>query len=264
LLARVLGFLSHTDHMSDSPIAPWLDGYHGSRLRTERSSRLLTITLDSPPVNAFDSIAYQELGEVFSVISSASDLSSVLLRADNRCFSAGQDRLDAPTSLTDSPSYLRRAAQTIVEATLCPVPLVVAVRSTAIGAGLILALCADILVVDSDATLSVPGRKYGVISGYAHLLPWIGSIARTAVLTGQPIETQAFLSGGAIVVPTEIVDLEAKRVAESIAEVNPQFICALKSGWNDARNEIARSYLREIEQTIELGSMDFNLNLPVD
>jgi enoyl-CoA hydratase/carnithine racemase len=144
------------------------------------------------------------------------------------------------------------------------VPLVVAVRSAAIGAGLILASCADILVVDSDATLSVPGRKYGVISGYAHLLPWIGANARTAVLTGQPIETQALLSGGAIVVPSEIVDFEAKRVAESISEVDPQFICALKSGWHDSRKEIARSYLREIEQTIELGSMDFNLNLPGD
>lgn len=250
--------------MSAPTTTPWLVGHHGSRLRTERRSQVLVISLDNPPVNALDSIAYQELTDVFAALSTSTDLSSVLLRADHRCFCAGQDRRDAPVPPRDSDTYLRNAAQAIVAATLCPVPVVVAVKSAAIGAGLILASCADVLVLDADATLSLPERKYGVISGFAHLSTWIGMGTAAAVLTGDPINTQTFQNAGALVVPTNAVDHEAERIAQSIADSDPEFIRSTKSEWAQSRQEIARAYLKEIERTIELGSMNFSLPMSAD
>jgi enoyl-CoA hydratase/carnithine racemase len=137
--------------------------------------------------------------------------------------------------------------------------MVAAVKSAAIGAGLILALAADILVIDEQATLSLPERKFGVMSGYAHLSRWLGSAATAAVLTGDPINPQIFVHSGGIVVPHDQVDAEAERIALSIATSDPSFMLATKSGWSDTRNSVADAYLSEIDQTISQGRMNFSL-----
>ncbi len=237
----------------------WLAGHEGSRLRTEPQDQILFVTLDHGPVNSLDSLAYQEIFEIFAEVSTKANFAVVLLRADHRCFSAGQDRRDALDPTTNADSYLRNAAKALVAATLCPVPLVVGVKSAAIGAGLILAACSDVLVLDSEATLSLPERKVGVIAGYAHLSPWIGAGAALATLTGKPIDPHAFASGGAVVVSSAEVDIEAQRLAQSIAESDPVLMQSTKSGWLESRREIARAYTAEINQTIALGLMDFSL-----
>jgi enoyl-CoA hydratase len=242
----------------------WLSGHHGQRLRTEAALNFLTITINNAPVNALDSIAYQELYEIFDQLLSTDSLSAVLLRADNRCFCAGQDRRDIPSLPANSSSYLNHAASALAIATRCPIPVVAAVKSAAIGAGLILALAADILVIDEQATLSLPERKFGVISGYAHLDHWLGHAAISAVLTGDPIDPQTFAHSGGIVVPHDQVDAEAERIALSIATSDPSFMLSTKSGWCYTRNSLAQAYLSEIEQTISQGRMNFSLPRSVD
>lgn len=242
----------------------WLSGFQGQRLRTEARNRLLVITLNNPPVNALDSVFYQELHEAFTSLATSDSVSSILLRADNRCFCAGQDRRDAPAPPANPATYLRHAAKALIAATECPVPIVAAVKSAAIGAGLILALCADVLVLDADATLSLPERKFGVISGYAHLAQWVGKGAAQAVLTGEHIDARTLVASGAIVVPTDEVDTEAERLAKSIASSEPTFIRATKSGWMAERKSVADSYRSEIELTIEQGAMDFSLPRATD
>jgi enoyl-CoA hydratase len=242
----------------------WLSGHHGQRLRTEAESNFLTITIDNAPVNALDSVAYQELHEIFDQLLTAKTISAVLLRADNRCFCAGQDRRDAPIPPVDSSTYLKHAASALALATRCPVPVVAAVKSAAIGAGLILALTADILVIDEQTILSLPERKFGVISGYSHLAQWLGRTAIAAVLTGDPIDPQAFANRGGILLPNDEVDAEAERIARSIATDDPSFVVATKSGWSSSRESVAHAYLEEIEQTISQGSMNFDLSRSTD
>jgi enoyl-CoA hydratase len=242
----------------------WLSGHHGQRLRTEVKSNFLIITIDNAPVNALDFVAYQELHEIFDQLLTADTVSAVLLRADNRCFCAGQDHHDAPIPPTDSSAYLKHAASALALATRCPIPMVAAVKSAAIGAGLILALTADILVIDEQATLSLPERKFGVISGYTHLAQWLGRAATVAVLTGEVIDPQAFVHGGGIVLPHDQVDAKAEHIALSIATSDPSFIIATKSGWSHNRNSVADAYLSEIEQTISQGRMNFIFSTSVD
>lgn len=244
--------------------ALWLSGHHGQRLRTDVKFNFLTITIDNAPVNALDSVAYQELHDIFDQLLTADAVSAVLLRAGNRCFCAGQDRRDVPTPPADPSSYLNHAASALALATRCPIPVVAAVKSAAIGAGLILALTADILVIDEQATLSLPERKFGVISGYAHLAQWLGRAATAAILTGDPIDPQTFAHSGGIVLPRDQVDAEAERIALSIATSDPSFIVATKSGWSNTRNSVAHAYLSEIEQTISQASMNFSLPASVD
>lgn len=242
----------------------WLQGYEGARLRTEIHSALLTVTLNKPPVNALDSIAYNEIQQIFDSIASSSTISAVHLRAENRCFSAGQDRRDAPTQSAAVEPYLRSAARAIVAATLCPVPIIASVHSAAIGAGLILASSADILVIDSTATLSLPERKFGVLSGYAHLHRWLGSAAAGAVLTGEPIPVQLLESHGATLVAHREIGLQGSKIANLVSDTKPHINRAIKQEWMADRSEIAKSYLDEIEQTINLGEMDFSLPMSTD
>jgi len=247
------------DSANSASPASWLVGHVGSRLRTELHGRLLVITMDHHPVNSLDAIAYQELFDVFTELAGETNLSAVLLRADNRCFSAGQDRRDAPNLATEPDTYLTNAANALVAATLCPVPLVVAVKNAAIGAGLILAACADVLVLDAEATLMLPERKFGVIAGHAHISQWIGLGAALATLTGEPIEPNTFTHGGAVVRSHTEVDPEAERLARSIAESDPVLMRSTKFGWLDARRAIARDYAAEMNRTISLGLLDFSL-----
>lgn len=242
----------------------WLFGHRGQRIHTEAKSNFLTITIDNAPVNTLDSVAYQELHDVFEQLLMATTFSAVLLRANHQCFSAGQDRRDVPISPADQSSYLKDAASALALATRCPIPVVAGVKSAAIGAGLILALTADILVIDEQATLSLPERKFGVISGYAHLAQWLGRAAAVGVLTGDPIDPQSFVPGGGILMPHDQVDAEAERIALSIATSNPSFIVATKSMWSHTRASVAQAYLAEIEQTISQGSMNFSLPMSAD
>lgn len=242
----------------------WLHGYEGARLRTDIHNGLLTITLNKPPVNALDSIAYNEIQQIFDSIASSSIISAVHLRAKNRCFCAGQDRRDAPAQSADAEPYLRSAARAIVAATLCPVPVIASVHSAAIGAGLILASSADILVIDSTAILSLPERKFGVLSGYAHLHRWLGTAAAGAVLTGEPIPVQLLESHGAILVAHKEIDLQGSKIAKLVSETEPHISRAIKLEWMPDRGEIAKSYLDEIEKTINLGAMDFSLPMSTD
>ena len=242
----------------------WLSNFQGQRLSTDLRDRLITITLDNAPVNALDSVFYHELHDVFQKIAHTASLSAVLLRADNRCFCAGQDRRDAPVPPADPATYLRNAASALIAVTECPVPIVAGVKAAAIGAGLILALSADVLVLDADATLSLPERKFGVISGYAHLSQWVGRGAAQPVLTSEHIDAHALIAGGAIVVPTDDVDAEAARLAETIASSDPTFIKATKASWINERKLVADAYRREIELTIEQGAMNFSLPKATD
>lgn len=250
--------------MSHTTADQWLSGFQGQRLRTKVRDQLVVVTLDNAPVNALDSVFYQEIHDVFQALSVSDSVSAVLLRADHRCFCAGQDRRDAPVPPADPATYLRNAATALIAATQCPVPMVAGVKGAAIGAGFILALSADVLVLDADATLSLPELKFGVISGYAHLSQWVGQGAAQAVLTGDHIDAHALISGGAIVIPTNEVDAEAERLANSIAESAPSFIKATKSSWMNERKLVADAYRQEIELTIDQGSMNFSLPMSAD
>jgi enoyl-CoA hydratase len=242
----------------------WVRGREGKRLRTSMHNNLLTVTLNHPPVNALDATSYSEIHQIFDSIHAATDISAVYLRADHRCFCAGQDRRDAPIHKKEVAPYLRSAAQAIVAVTVCPIPVIAAVQSAAIGAGLILASSADILVVDSTATISLPERRFGIISGFGHLERWLGAGAERAVLTGEPIPPHLLEANGALLVAHEELEDQGSKIAGMVSEGDPEFNRAIKQEWLNSRRLIADSYLTEIEQTISLEKMDFSLPMSTD
>lgn len=236
----------------------WTSGYSGSRIKTVRSAGLLEVRLSHDPVNALDADTYREIGEVFSEVDATSNIGVVLLLGDNGCFSAGQDVGDAPKIAEDIEAYLTSAANSLVSVTTSSVIVVAGIRRFAIGAGLILAASADLLVVDEAARVSLPELDYGVVAGAAHLSRWLGGpAAERAMLTGEAIEPRRFESSGATIVGAAHVEAIAGELAEQQTRRDPAVARMAKSVMARDRLTLAERYRSEIRATIAAGLVDF-------
>jgi 2-(1,2-epoxy-1,2-dihydrophenyl)acetyl-CoA isomerase len=122
-------------------------------IQSERSGRLLTITLDRPGrANAFDLTTAAQLRDAVCCINDG--VGCVLLRGEGANFSVGGD-VNTFAAAPDPGKYLGELASVIHEAVLglatAPVPVVVAVQGWAAGAGMSLAACGDIVLAGESA-----------------------------------------------------------------------------------------------------------------
>lgn len=199
------------------------------------SNRVATVTLDRPPVNALDSVAIRELTAVFRTLGSTTDASAIVLSAPgDRIFCAGIDLKDSSrrharklvdddttVDLLDPGAVIRECFWAIMD---CPLPVIAAVNGKAIGAGLVLVACCDMIVASKDATFSVPEIKAGVLGGARHLQRLVGPFkTRKMFFTGEPEPAEEFYRLGAIesvVEPQRLMD-EALSLAGRIALNSP-------------------------------------------
>lgn len=145
------------------------------------------VRLRRGPVNALDLAALQRLGEVVGdPATSLPGARAIALVADGPHFSAGHDT--AERDRVGEPGYLGTAAQHLRRVLECPLPVVAGVQGSAIGTGLILAACADVMVVEGDARLQLPEVPLGMLGGAGHLLRWLPpATVRHMVLLGTPV-----------------------------------------------------------------------------
>jgi enoyl-CoA hydratase len=209
-------------------------------------------------VNALDAAAYREIHDVFTEVSDTLDIGVVLLLGDGACFSAGQDVSEASEIRKDSEAYLRAAAEALVSVTISPAIVVAGVQRFAIGAGLILATSADLLVIDEAAKLSLPELKYGVAAGAAHVSRWIGATAgERAFLTGEPIDPSTMARAGAKIVAGVQVARTARAITEQQASYGASTARMAKSIAARDRLTLAERYRSEIRTTIAARLVDF-------
>lgn len=237
----------------------WTTGYSGTRINTVRTAGLLEVRLSHDPVNALDADMYREIGEVFCAVDTTPSIGVVLLIGDNGCFSAGQDVGDATAIAEDSDAYLTTAADALISATVSTAIVVAGIRRFAIGAGLILATSADLMVLDETAQLILPELEYGVVAGAAHLSRWLGApVAERALLTGEAIEPQRFEPSGATIVSADHVANTAAEIAEQQAQRDPVLARMAKAVMARDRLTLAERYRSEIRATIAAGRTDFS------
>jgi len=204
-------------------------------VRVEISERIATITLDRPPVNALNAQAFRELTEVFASLGQGMQVSvAILTAAGERTFCAGVDFADS------ARRHAREAAEGDTIADLldpgivprncfsavrnCAVPVIAAVNGAAVGAGLVLVSCCDLIVASQSARFSVPEIKAGVLGGGRHLQRLVGPYkARKMFFTGEFVSAQEFYRLGAIetVVPAAELAGAARGLAGEIAQHSP-------------------------------------------
>lgn len=170
------------------------------KLELTYENKILIVTLNRPPVNAFIKESYMELSDIMSYVHASSSICSVILKSDGRMFSAGADvKQLANDSLPEAAirrAVLRKAGGDLYT---CPVPVIAAVNGAVIGAGAGFASYADIIVATEDAFFAIPEINVGVVGGaidLKRLLP--PQKIRALALTGRRISAREIHQYGGI------------------------------------------------------------------
>jgi len=147
------------------------------RVRLDRPAEgVLRLVLDTPGrLNAVDRQLHAELCDIWPVIDRDPDTRAVVVHGAGGAFSAGGD-LEMVRAMTDDAEYrnavFREARQLVHHMIDCSVPVVSAIEGPAVGAGLAVALLADISVAGRSARLIDGHTRLGVAAGDHAAVIW--------------------------------------------------------------------------------------------
>lgn len=167
------------------------------QLRFEhREGGVLLVTIDRPEVlNAADVRLHRELSEVWATADADDRVAVTVVTGAGGAFSAGGDlaMIEEMTGSYEATLVQWRDAGAIVEAMLgAAKPVVSAVNGVAVGAGLAVALLADVSIAGESARLSDGHARIGVAAGdHAALLwPLLCGMAKAKyyLLTGEVLD----------------------------------------------------------------------------
>jgi enoyl-CoA hydratase len=137
---------------------------------------VLQITLNRPEVlNAADVRMHREMSDIWDVIDSDDETAVSVVTGAGRAFSAGGDLAMIDEMIDDYNALLAqwRDAGAIVEKMIsAKKPVVSAINGVAVGAGLAVALLADVSIAAQSAKLSDGHVRIGVAAGDHAALLW--------------------------------------------------------------------------------------------
>ena len=189
---------------------------------------VLLITIDRPDVlNAANERLHRELSEIWAVVDADDAVAVSVITGAGRAFSAGGDLAMVEQMTDDHGAVVEqwRDANAVVEEILVSVkPIVSAINGVAVGAGLAVALLADVSIIAESARLSDGHARLGVAAGDHAALIWplLCGMAKAKYY----LMTADFVTGpeaeriGLVTrcVPDEEVVTEALAVAERLAQ----------------------------------------------
>jgi enoyl-CoA hydratase len=198
-----------------------------SRLVFERpADGVLEVVLDGPGLNAVDAAMHRDLADVWLAVDRDPEVRVAMISGRGKGFSAGGS-FELVESLTvDHAARLRvlREARDIVGNVInCSKPIVSAVHGPAVGAGLVVALLADVSVVGRTARIIDGHTRLGVAAGDHAAVCWplLCGMAKAKyylltceTLTGEEAERIGLVS---LCVDDEQVHARALEVAEQLA-----------------------------------------------
>lgn len=150
-----------------------------TRLRFEQpadADGVLLITLDDPEkYNATDGAMHLQLSRVFRTIDDDESVRAVIVTGAGKAFSAGGDLDWISEQVGDYAQTIRvmREAGDIVRTMIdCDTPIVSAINGVAVGAGLAVALMADVSIINETAKLTDGHIRLGVGAGDHAVAIW--------------------------------------------------------------------------------------------
>ena len=198
-----------------------------SALRIERDGELLRVAMARPERrNAFDAALIGELTEAFADVG---DARAVVLSGDGPSFSAGADvewmRSSVELSYDENVADALRLRAMLDAIDGCPAPVVARVQGHALGGGVGLVACCDIVIADPEAQFAFSEVKLGivpaVISPFA--LAKIGpSAARRYFVTGERFDAETALRIGLVHEVAADLDGAVERVVGELLERRPE------------------------------------------
>jgi 2-(1,2-epoxy-1,2-dihydrophenyl)acetyl-CoA isomerase len=203
------------DNMSEPTILTWIE------------DGVLSLTLNRPAaLNAWNLAMRQEMKTTVASLRDRRDVRCVLITGAGRAFSVGGDIKEMDPNRT--PGAIRDRLRGFLEDVIRPLvdletPVVAAVNGLAVGAGMSLALAADVVLAARSSYFSPAFLKVGLIpdAAAAFLLARRVGLARAKewCLSGDRIEADDACSTGLVsrVIEDDALASEAMSVARKIA-----------------------------------------------
>jgi enoyl-CoA hydratase len=145
-------------------------------LRFERpASGILQVIRDGPGLNAVDAAMHRELADVWRAVDRDPDVRVAVLSGAGRAFSAGGsfELIDGIIDDFETRTRVLREARDIVLNVIdCSKPIVSAIHGPAVGAGLVVALLADVSVAARTARIIDGHTRLGVAAGDHAAICW--------------------------------------------------------------------------------------------
>jgi enoyl-CoA hydratase len=139
------------------------------------SEGVLRITLEGPGLNAVGPDAHAQLADVWLTVSRDDDVRAAVIRGAGKGFSAGGSFELLDGILDDEATRLRtlrEARDLVLNVLSCEKPIVSAIHGPAVGAGLVVALLADISVAARSARIIDGHTRLGVAAGDHAAICW--------------------------------------------------------------------------------------------
>lgn len=217
--------------MSDTPYQRF-----SSLLFDRPAPRVLRVTINKPEKrNALNEDMHIQMEQLWSVIDNDPSVRCTIITGAGKAFCAGGDvdnKLD-PKTRDPLQQFSRdfRNASALVQALInARKPIVSAINGPAIGAGLVLALLADVPIAVKDAKLFDGHTRIGVAAGDHAALIWplLCGMAKSKyyLMTNEPMTGEQAERNNLVALAVEANELESKsiEVASKLADSAPTAI----------------------------------------
>jgi enoyl-CoA hydratase len=190
--------------------------------------RILRITFNRPETfNSVDAAAHSELVHIWRDIDADPEISAVIVTGAGKAFSAGGD-FSLVRSLIEDPvarmAGWKECKDLVYNVINCSKPIISAINGVAVGAGLVVALLADISIAGKSAKILDGHTRLGVAPGDFACIIWplLCGMAKAKyhLLTCKPVNGEEAERIGLVsmCVEDEVLQQTALEVAGGLAE----------------------------------------------
>jgi enoyl-CoA hydratase len=228
-------------------------------IKTEIQNHIAVVTMDAPPVNAQSKDFVEEFIATFDELNETPSVRVIVLTGAGKTFSAGADiksRGKVGAVPGDTYRHLRRTREIgfcIMESNK---PVIAAVNGPALGAGMGLAVCSDIILASENAVFGLPEIDIGLMGGVRHTMRLFPhTLARRMVLSGYRVPAAELHRRGIIedCVPREELMPAAMKIATEIAKKSPAALRLAKRAINTVETMgLKDGYRFEQNLTVEM------------
>jgi enoyl-CoA hydratase/carnithine racemase len=226
-----------------------------TKLHDSRPARhVRQLVLDDPETrNALTLALRAELIAALKNAAADSDCRAVIITGKGKTFASGSDiRMLAAATPDDVTRSEIRDIWNVLAA--FAKPIVMALNGHALGGGLELALCGDIIIAAKGVKIGTPEPKLGIMPGGGatqRLVRALGAYrAARLLLTAEPIDADTAERWGLVSEVCEPADLDARALAlaQSIAALPPKSMVEIKQVLRDGADlPLAEGLALEVE-----------------
>ena len=221
-------------------------------LAISRTGRILTVTLNRPPMNPIHFDMHTEFSRLFYDVQVDHETDVVILTGCGTVFSAGGDipmmqkRIDDPELFNRKNLEMKKMIFGLLD---LEKPIIARVNGDCIGLGATLALLCDIIIAVDDARFGDPHVKMGYVAGDGGAVIWPQLVgfarAKEYLLTGDLLTATEAERIGLInhAVPRDALDAKVNTLAEKLAHGSTKAIKWTKTCVNIPLRQLAHSIM---------------------